>query len=131
MSISSRAKLTGLILASLVAASPAIGHGKTTHAAAHGGKVVESGHHHVEIVANDGTIVVYVNGEDGKPEDVQKATATAAILSGGKKVDVTLTPDPSNVLKGSGAFTAGKGATIVITLTMPGHKPEQMRVKLD
>ncbi len=56
---------------------------------------------------------------------------TAAVLSDGKKVDVTLSPDPANVLEGTGAFKAGKGTTIVVTLIMPDHKPEQIRIKLD
>ncbi len=82
-------------------------------------------------MAKDGSLEVYVEGEDGQPEDVKDAAATATILSGGKKADIQLAPDAGNVLKGAGSFTAGKGTTIVITLTMPGHKPEQARVKLD
>ena len=131
MTNNARTLLAVLILAGVAAATPAGAHGKAPHAGKNGGKVVESGHHHVEIVAKDGTLDVYVVGEDGKPEDVQKAKATAAVLSDGKKVDVTLSPDPANVLEGTGAFKAGKGTTIVVTLTMPDHKPEQIRVKLD
>lgn len=101
------------------------------HNAKRGGVVVESGHHHLEIVAKNGTIEVHVAGEDGTPESVDDARATAAILSGGKKIDVVLAPDPSGFLKGSGDFKAVKGTTIVVTLTMPGHKPEQARIKLD
>jgi hypothetical protein len=101
------------------------------HAAQHGGVIVESGHHHLEVVAKDGSLEVYVGGEDGQPEEVKEATATATILSGGKKADIQLAPDAGNLLKGTGSFSAGKGTTIVITLTMPGHKPEQARVKLD
>ncbi|MEQ1716577.1 MAG: hypothetical protein ABL907_11425 [Hyphomicrobium sp.] len=101
------------------------------HDGKHGGKVVESGHHHVEIVAKDGSLEVYVNGEDGKAEDISSAKATAAVLSDGKKVDITLAADPENFLKGTGTFKASKGATIVVTLTMPGHTPEQSRIKLD
>ena len=37
-------------------------------------------------------------------------------------------PD-GEVLKGRGNVTVKKGDTIVITLTMPGHKPEQARLK--
>jgi hypothetical protein len=101
------------------------------HNGKRGGKVVESGHHHLEILAKDGTLEVYVNGEDGNPEDVKDAKATAAVLSGGKKEDIILAADPGNFLKGSGTFKAEKGTTIVLTLTMPGHEPEQSRIKLD
>ena len=124
---------TTLIAAALAAMtfSPAIGEEKHDHGGKHGGKVVESGHHHLEIVAKDGVLEVHVNGEDGKPEVIKDAKATAAVLSEGKKEDLTLTADPSNVLKGTGTFKATKGTTIVVTLTMPGHQPEQARIKLD
>lgn len=126
-----RAAVAGLLIGGVLATAPILAGEQHSHSGKHGGVVVESGHHHVEIVARDGTLEVYVEGEDGKPEDVQKAKASAAVLSEGKKVDVALTPDPSNMLKGSGLFKASKGTTIVVTLTMPGHGPEQMRVKLD
>jgi hypothetical protein len=123
--------LTLALAAVLVTASPAVAADEHDHKAQHGGVIVESGHHHLEVVAKDGLLEVYVEGEDGQPEDVKDAAATATILSGGKKADIQLAPDAGNVLKGAGSFTAGKGTTIVITLTMPGHKPEQARVKLD
>ena len=130
---------TTLLAAALavMALSPTIAadkhdHGdKHEHSGKHGGKIVESGHHHVEVVAKDGVLEVYVNGEDGQPEIIKDAKATAAVLSEGKKEDLTLIADPTNVLKGAGAFKATKGTIIVVTLTMPGHDPEQARIKLD
>ena len=111
--------------------SPALAADDHHHSGKHGGRIVESGHHHLEIVAKDGVLEVYVNDEDMKPEIIKEAKATAAVLSEGKKEDLTLTADPANVLKGTGTFKAKKGTTIVVTLTMPGHKPEQARIKLD
>jgi hypothetical protein len=121
------------LAALLVTAAPAIGGEDQPHrhTAQHGGVIVESGHHHLEVVAKDGSLEVYVGGEGNEPEEVKDATASATILSGGKKADIQLAPDAGNLLKGAGSFTAGKGTTIVITLMMPGHKPEQARVKLD
>jgi hypothetical protein len=100
------------------------------HGAKFGGKLVESGHHHLEIVAKDGVLEVHVSGEEGEPEDVAAAKATATVLSEGKPSTVQLAPE-GGVLKGTGSFKAVKGTTIVITLTMPDHKPEQARVTLD
>ena len=120
------------LVALLVAcASPALAHEDHAHAGQHGGTVVKSGHHRLEVVARDGELEVHLDGEGGHAEDIQSAQATAIVLSQGKKEEITLTPDPGNVLKGSGSFKAVKGATIVITLTMPGHEPEQARVTLD
>jgi hypothetical protein len=101
------------------------------HAGQHGGKIVESGHHNLEIVAKDGSLEIYVTGEDGKPEDVTQAKATAAVLSEGKKIDLTLAPQSPAMLKGTGSFVASSGTIIVVTLTMPDHHPEQSRIKLD
>ncbi|HPG89693.1 MAG TPA: hypothetical protein PLD46_08560 [Hyphomicrobium sp.] len=101
------------------------------HVAKHGGLVQESGHHHIELVAKDGSLELYVEGENGAPEDVAAAQATAVVLSDGKKHDVALTAAAGGHLKGAGDFKAVKGTTIVVTLTMPGHAPEQARFKLD
>lgn len=101
------------------------------HDAKHNGIVVHSGHHHLELVAAGGTIELYINNEDGKEEDVSGAKATATVLTGGKTETVTLAPGGSNILKRSGGFTAGKGTTVVVSLTMPGHEPEQARFKID
>lgn len=124
-------KLATLAMAVALGTGAAVGDEKHSHTGKHGGKIVESGHHHVEIIAKDGSLEIFVNDEEGKPEDIKDAKATAAVLSEGKKVDLTLAPDPSNSLKGTGEFKATKGTTIVVTLTMPGHKPEQSRAKLD
>ncbi len=122
----------GLLLgAALVLAIPVHAADTHSHAGKHGGKLVESGHHHVEIVAKDGVLDVHVNDEDGKPEDIKDAKATAVVLSEGKKEAITLAPDAGNFLKGSGTFKARAGTIIVVTLTMPGHSPEQSRIKLD
>ena len=102
------------------------------HVAKHGGLVAQtSGHHIVELVATDGLLQVYLTDHDGGPEDVKGAKATATVLSGGKTDQVTLAPESGNLLKGTGDFKAGPGTVVVITLTMPDHKPEQARVKLD
>jgi hypothetical protein len=111
--------------------APALAHSKSEHQAKHGGIVVESGHHHLEIVVGDGTIELHVEDDDGNAEDVSGAKATAVVLSGGEKFDVTFKPEPSNMLKASGEFKKMQGTTVVITLTMPDHKPEQVRIKLD
>lgn len=96
----------------------------------HGGKIVDTGHHHLELVAKDGELILHVRHDDEKPEDVKSAKASATVLSGGKQSSVSFTPGDGGVLTGKGEFTS-KGATVVVTLTMPDHKPEQARFKLD
>jgi hypothetical protein len=106
-------------------------HEKAERTAQHGGVLAEVGHHELEIVADKGELAVYITGDHGTDEVVSKAKATAAVLTKGKKVDVELTPEAGAVLKGTGDFEAGPGTTIVLTLTMPDHEPEQVRVKIE
>lgn len=101
------------------------------HSAKHGGVIEHTGHHHLELVAKGGTLELYVTHEDGDAEDASAAKASATVLADGKTEQVTLTPAGGNVLKGSGSFNAGKGTTVVVSLTMPDHEPEQVRFKLD
>lgn len=126
-----KTRLALVTMATLVLSAPAFAADGHSHQGKNGGKVVETGHHHMEIVAKDGVVQVYLEHDDGKAEDVSGAKATATVLSEGKKESVALSPDPANFLKGTGTFKAIKGTTIVVTLTMPGHKPEQARIKLD
>lgn len=121
-----------LVLSAVLAlSSPTYAGDDHSHAGKHGGKIVDTGHHHMEIVAKDGSIEVHLTHEDGSAESVAEAKAKATILSEGQKHEIELRPDPTNVLKGTGTFKASKGTTIVVTLSMPGHKPEQARLKLD
>lgn len=101
------------------------------HSAKHGGLVEHTGHHHLELVAKGGTLELYVTHEDGDAEDTSAAKASATVLADGKTEMVTLSPAGGNALKGSGGFNAGKGTTVVVSLTMPDHEPEQVRFKID
>lgn len=102
-----------------------------SHQGQYGGIIADTGHHHMEIIVEDGHLKVYLTHDDGKPERVADAKASATILSEGRKEVVALLPDAANFLKGTGSFKASKGTTIVITLTMPGHQPEQARIKIE
>lgn len=101
------------------------------HDPKHNGIVEHSSHHHLELVAKDGSIELYVTDESGAAEDASAAKATATVLADGKTEQVALTPAGDNALKGAGDFKASTGTTVVISLTLPGHEPEQVRFKLD
>jgi hypothetical protein len=116
----------------LAAAAPALAHEEHDHDARTGGMVMEtSGHHHIELVARDGALEAYITHEDGEPEDVNGAKATATVLSGGATEQVELVPAGENALKGTGSFKVDPGTVVVITLTMPDHSPEQARFTFD
>jgi hypothetical protein len=124
-------RFAAILAAALLTGSGALAESGHDHDAKHGGLVAESGHHHVELVAKDGTLEFYITHADGSAEEVTGATATATVLSGGKKSDVPLAAGSGNVLKGTGDFKAAPGTVVVLTLRMPDHEPEQARFKLD
>jgi hypothetical protein len=105
----------------------ALAHGPGGEKAHHGGQVVVTGHDHLELVAKDGELTLYVRGEDDKPEAVTGAVASATVLAAGKQVTVKLEPQTDNILKGTGMFVVAKGMRVVVSLTMPKHKPVTAR----
>jgi hypothetical protein len=119
-------RMLALATALALAATPALAHTES-HNAHHGGQVVVAGHDHLELVAKDGELTLYVRGEDDKPEAVKGAKATATVLVGGKQTIVTLEPQEGNILKGKGSFTVAKGMKVVVSLTLPDHKPVTAR----
>ena len=108
-------------------AALAMAHGTGKEKAQHGGQVVVAGHDHLELVAKDGELTLYVRGEDDKPESVKGAVGSATVLAGGKQVTVKLEPQQDNVMQGKGAFVVAKGMRVVVSLTMPEHKPVTAR----
>lgn len=104
-------------------AALAMAHGTGKEKAQHGGQVVAAGHDHLELVAKDGELTLYVRGEDDKPESVKGAVASATVLAAGKQETVKLEPQGDNVLKGKGTFVVAKGMRVVVSLTRPEHKP--------
>lgn len=100
------------------------------HTAKHGGLVEHTEHHHLELVATDDELTVYVTTEAGKPEAVEGAKATATVLSEGKAVQVMLKTAGGNKLQGTGSFKTGSGTTIVINMTLPERETEQVRFRL-
>ncbi len=98
--------------------------------AKYGGVAVEAGTYHVELVAKDKSLTVYVSGHDDKPVDVKGAKATANVFSGKDKATVTLNTAGGNVMKGETPFTISAEAKFVVSFTLPGKKTEQARFSL-
>ena len=72
---------------------------------------------HLELVAKDGEITLYVRDEDDKPDTTKGLAATATVLAAGKQVTVKLEPQGGNVMKGKGTFVVAKGMRVVVSLT--------------
>jgi hypothetical protein len=88
-----------------------------------GGQMQDLAGGHVELVAQDNEIVVYLFDAEYKPISAQGAVATAAILVQGKQETLTLQPAEGNVMRGRGVFPAHPGLKVVVSLTLPGQRP--------
>lgn len=121
-------KALALAAALAITATLALAQGSSLKKAHHGGQVVVAdGHHRLELVAKDGEITLYLRDEDDKPDAIKGARATATVLVGGKQETVKLEPQEGNILKGKGSFVVAKGMRVVVSLTMPEHKPVTAR----
>jgi hypothetical protein len=95
--------------------------------ASHGGRVAEAGPYHVELVAKDTAVEVFLMGEDDKPVDPKGFKGVAIFNLAGKAERITLAPSEKNVLRGTatGALPANpKGA---VQLTAPDGKTATAR----
>jgi hypothetical protein len=125
-------KLNALLFAAVTFFSiPALAADKHDDAhAKHGGVAVEAGTYHVELVAKEKLLTIYVTGHDDKLVEVKGATATANVFSGKDKANVVLAASGPNVMKGETPFAIASNAKIVVTFTLPGKKAEQARFSL-
>lgn len=89
-----------------------------------GGQMQDVAGAHVELVAHGGDIAVYLFDAENKPMPARGAAATATVLVQGKQESVTLEPGEGNVLRGRGGITAQPGIKVVVSLTLPGQRPQ-------
>lgn len=89
-----------------------------------GGQVQDLAGGHVELVAQAGEIAVYLFDAENKPMSAQGVVATATVLSQGKQEMVMLQPADGNVVRGRGVFLAQPGLKVVLSLTLPGQRPQ-------
>ncbi|MDT3678484.1 MAG: hypothetical protein ROZ64_06580 [Burkholderiaceae bacterium] len=118
-------------------ASPAFAHDDAylaTQKAPNGGQLRMAGPYHYELVAGDsastnaaGRLLVYVTDHAGAPMPTQGAQGVAHVLAGKERASVPLAPDGANRMKGAGAYPWTSDAKVVVSITMPGAKPEQAR----
>jgi hypothetical protein len=89
-----------------------------------GGEMQDLAGGHVELVVRDDEIVVYLFDAENNPMAAQGVLATATVLAQGKPAIVTLQPMEGNVMRGRGSFMAQPGLKVVISLTLPGKRPQ-------
>lgn len=108
----------------LIVAAPAFAH--EIAKGPHGGRVVEAGSYHVELVAANNAIEVFLTDTSDKPVAPAGFKGLAILVIGGKSARVTLEPATDDRLTGSapGVRANVKG---VVQITPPGGKTAQAR----
>jgi hypothetical protein len=108
----------------LLAGLPAYAHQPK---ASHGGRLAEAGSYHVELVARDTAVEVFLLGENDKPIDPKGFKAVAIFSLGGKAERITLAPSDKNILSGTAATTLPTNPKGAVQLTAPDGKTTTAR----
>ena len=89
--------------------------------ALHGGQSLGAGPYHLELVAKDGELLLYVTDHSDKAIPTDGAKAKATIQHGYEKanIQVELEPSGENTLKGIGTFTINSDTGIIVFLRLP------------
>lgn len=89
--------------------------------APHGGQLRMTGPFHLELVAKEGNLTVYVTDHADNRISVEGGLAKATIETGGTRTQVHLHPIGNNVLKGSGSFALTPETVVIVFLKLPNQ----------
>lgn len=125
--------MAGVVLAAALTVSlSAWGHTDeylATIAAPHGGQIRMAGPYHLELVAKNKEVVVYVTDHGDNEVGTAGGVAKATLQIGKAKTrtSVELAPGGGNTLKGSGDFVVRPETVIVVFVKLPGQEPQSAR----
>lgn len=114
-----------LAITAALLATTALAHGPNK--GPNGGVQVDAGNHHVELVAKDATLAVYLYDENDKPVDAQGAKATGIFVIDGKSQRVELKPDGANKLAGTAPVLLPITPKGAVQVTLPDGKSLQAK----
>ncbi|MBM4138984.1 MAG: hypothetical protein FJ244_05835 [Nitrospira sp.] len=89
--------------------------------APHGGQLRMTGPFHLELVAQDGQLMVYVTDHADNKISVEGGLTKATIETGPTKTQVYLHPVGDNVFKGSGAFALTPNTVVIVFMKLPNQ----------
>ncbi len=121
----------GMIVVSILAmSSPARAHTDEffeSVEAPHGGQLRMTGPFHVELVAKDGELTVYVTDHADTKISVDGGLAKATVETGQTRTQVHLHPVGDNLLKGSGVFSLTPNTVVIVFIKLPNHDAHSAR----
>ncbi len=109
----------------LAVTSVASAHGPSK--GANGGRQVDAGDYHVEMVAKDTSLSVYVNDDKDTPVDAKGFKATGIFVVGGKAQRVELAPESANKLSGTSQVALPNNLKGAVQITLPSGKTVQAK----
>ncbi len=95
--------------------------------APHGGQIRMAGPYHLEIVAKDKKIVLYVTDHANGKISSDGGISKAILITGKIKTTVKLEPACDNMLKGTGDFLVTPETKIVVFIRLPDQEAQAAR----
>lgn len=95
--------------------------------APHGGQLRMTGPFHLELVAKDGELTVYVTDHADTKISVDSGLAKATVETGPTRTQVHLHPVGDNILKGSGVFSLTPDTVVIVFMKLPNHDAHSTR----
>ena len=118
---------TLLATATILLPVAALAHGETARGP-NGGIIGELGDQHIELLARDGEIRIWVLDAQDRPVTAAGTTGSLIVLAQGRQQTLRLEPGEGNAfLVARGEFRAAPGMRVVASLTFPGKTQRQAR----
>jgi len=89
--------------------------------APHGGQLRMTGPFHLELVAKEGDLTIYVTDHAENAISADGGLAKATVETGPSRTQVHLHPVGGNVLKGSGSFPLTPETVVIVFLKLPNQ----------
>jgi hypothetical protein len=118
-------KRAPILIAAVLLATTAFAHGPNK--GPNGGVQVDAGNNHVELVAKDLAMAVYLYDENNKPIDAKGAKATGIFVIDGKAQRIEMKPEGGNKLSGTSPVTLPDALKGAVQITLPSGKGVQAK----
>jgi hypothetical protein len=118
-------KFLSIVVAALLIASNAFAHEASK--GPNGGAPVDAGNYHVEIVAKDTALTVFLHDENERPIDAKGYKATGIFVVNGKPERIELKADSANKLTGSSSVPLPAKMKGTVQITLPTGKTVQAK----
>ena len=110
-----------------IASRPAFAHDEASRGD-NGGVIGDLGDRHIEVLARDGEIRIWLLDAQNKAVPAIGASGSLIVLAQGQQRTIRLeVGDAGAYLVGHGDFRAAPGMRVVVSLTLPGQPPRQAR----